>query len=183
MLWLILLLVVILVAGITTTIILVRRKSKSTHIGGGGNGGGGDVVKCRVSSNSDDLTECDPNDTNSCEKCGGLFSCYAVTDDSPYKYTIYKGNNHTELKVPNGSWCLPTKTKTLPCNQYSGFPILTRVSPTENAWTCNCKYPQLFQTAGLFGNCLDEIACNGEGHLVCPPGHSFCKERRNRIPI
>jgi hypothetical protein len=131
--------------------------------------------KCPATIDTKALVECDPKDPNSCNTCSdGLHACFTITDDEPYNIDI----NGSKLKVPNGNWCLPAKIKTLPCNEFSGFPILAKLSNTEYVWKCQCKYPSLFTNAGEFGDCTSEVACgaqlNSNNHLVCPPNSEAC---------
>lgn len=130
-----------------------------------------DKISCNISSNPSLLTKCDPSDRNACTNCTqGLYSC--ITVDSQNQHTI--NQNGTETNIPTGSWCLPPIVKTFPCNTFSGYRVLTKISDSEFAWKCHCKYPELLSNRGVeFGDCTYPVACEGNP-LVCPPEGKYC---------
>ena len=141
------------------------------------------AVRCPASVDPANLIPC--NDDSVCEtKCGPLHTCYQVRQDYLFKESV---TAKEPVLVPDSpasqkGWCLPTKTTTkLKCNELTGTPVLTQLTDTQNAWTCHCKYPFLFQNAGLYGDCTDEVACGARnppltGTLVCPQSMSkYCK--------
>ena len=156
--------IIVLIISIVIAIIV-------SQVGSGGN----DIIpipiddkeKCDVSSDITLLKSCDPTNQDSCNNCsGGPHSCFTVTDDKPYHFSV----DDTILNVPNGNWCLPAQTRTVPCNQFTGYPVLTK-NDNEYIWRCQCKYPTLFKNAGVWGDCTQEVACNaleGQGNLVKP---------------
>jgi hypothetical protein len=66
---------------------------------------------------------------------------------------------------------------TLPCNEWTGVPILTKIGEGKYEWLCDCsKYPDWF-TSAPGGDCTFELVCGYNedpsksiGELVCPPG-------------
>jgi hypothetical protein len=103
------------------------------------------------------------------------------TSEDASKHYRYKLGKTDPIDIANGKWCLPAKPAvgTFPCNPLSGIPVLTDTG-TERAWTCHCRYPNLLQSRGLYGDCTYEVACGkqeGLGRLVCPDGASFCTKK------
>jgi hypothetical protein len=132
---------------------------------------------CDISSDVNKQKKCQSNED--CAQCiGGVHLCYEVDNNSSnselhYRYKMQDGNRTHD--IPKGKWCLPakpTKGKDSPnCNLFSGTPSLTLGKDNTVAWTCHCKYPNLFQNSGLYGDCNYEVACGSElnrGHLVAP---------------
>lgn len=99
-----------------------------------------ELISCPATINLKNLVACTPGDVQACKNCDGLSSCYNVTDNEPY--TFYADDN-TTARVPNGSWCIPTRVTTKTCNAYTATYVLSKVSATENEWNCLCKYPEL----------------------------------------
>ena len=127
--------------------------------------------KCDISNDPTTLKKCDPTDQDTCNNCAnGLHSCFQVTDENPFKLDI----GDDTVNVPNGNWCLPAKIESRPCNRFTGYPVLTKLNDTEYAWRCQCKYPSLFNNQGVFGDCINQVACNSQGDLVCPDGSDYC---------
>jgi len=118
------------------------------------------------------LTKCDPSDVNACTNCEqGLFTCLKVDEKNPFSIKI----NKKPVMVPSGNWCLPPVYVSNPCNPNSGFPILEKKNDREYDWNCQCKYPSLFNTQGVGGDCTYQVACGGPSYpLVCPEGSKFC---------
>lgn len=167
------LLIIGLMCAIVIAIIIVSKIHEHVTPSGGG---GGQTQNCSPNQDVGLMIKCDPNDPKSCDNCSGPSSCYVVDKDHPYYYT-YGSLPNQKIAVPDGTWCLPTKTTTLPCNQFSGYPVLVRLNSQENAWACHCRYPNLFQNKGALGNCTFEVACGyqtGDGQLVCPKGSKYC---------
>ena len=145
-----------------------------------------DRDKCYVSVDPTVLKPCTPGDPDTCDTCkGGLYGCFTVsnTGPNPSPYPIHfkepKSGEPNTLYVPDGNWCLPAQIKTLKCNEFSGFPILTKLTDTEYAWKCQCKYPTIFENKGAEGDCTRQVACEGllsdQNKFVCPTGASYCK--------
>ena len=99
---------------------------------------------------------------------------------SPRAYVCITNTANNEIiDIPDGKWCLP-RVKTNACNQFSGDSILVKEGESY-AWKCNCKYPDLFNNKGEFGDCINEIACGaeyGHGNLVCSDDIEVCKDRK-----
>lgn len=175
--WATLVFVCILIVSIIFVAIRYSKEKLDTTNVSPKNPGKGEPVTCPLTTDSTQLISCDPKDVKSCSACtNGLYACYTVNKENPYTYK--EQNSTIVMKVPDGTWCLPTKTTSLKCTETTGFPILTKISNTENAWTCHCRYPELFTTKGPYGDCMYEVACNkadGEtGRLVCPEKATFC---------
>lgn len=173
--------IIFLILIVITTIILyfVLRKdnSNSPHIDPTPDSG---KINCNITNDMSTLTQCDINDINSCSNCAnGIYKCTKVDNSNPYSVNI----NGQEINIKNGNWCLPIRPKTLPCNLNSGYYILSIIDD-KPVWSCQCRYPNLFQNMGLGGDCIDETACNakeGLGHLVCPPDATYCKSGENWV--
>ena len=173
-------LIILFVLGATILVVYLLRKSRGTGTSSGGGHiippSGKTTVKCPISIHPTKLKSCDPSNPDSCDDCSdGMHACFTVSDDIPYQVQI----DGKTVNIPNGNWCLPAKVKTLPCNEFSGFPILAKLNETEYVWKCQCKYPSLFTNQGEFGDCTQEVACGAENndsnHLVCPPKSTHCK--------
>ncbi len=122
------------------------------------------------------LVNCDPTKKGACDDCGGAtlgYQCYTVNAKNPYTYQV----DTTTYNIPDGTWCLPTKVATRQCNEWTGVPILTKISEGKYEWLCDCsKYPDWFASAPG-GDCTFETVCgyNADstksiGELVCPKG-------------
>jgi hypothetical protein len=163
---------------IVIVVVAVFNKSPSDPGSGDDPNVGPITQPCPLDPNKKVLVACDPKDVSSCSSCSnGFYSCYTVDKENPYQFTA---PNSTDLiNIPDGTWCLPTKTTTLTCNQATGVPILSQLNANENQWICSCKYPKLFSNP-LGGDCLYETACSrlnadSPNHLVCPTGGDFCE--------
>ena len=133
----------------------------------------GPTKNCPVISPFNNLVKCITD--GDCKNCSGAtlgYQCYNVTDKNPYKYI----ENSKSYNIPNGNWCLPTRVKTIQCNEWTGVPILTKTGDKEYQWSCECsKYPDWFGL-GTDGNCTFETVCGynmgdpskSYGELVCP---------------
>ena len=137
--------------------------------------------QCPVTTDVNKLVAC-TSDLD-CVSCDGRAVCREVDNTSPdaNKHYRWKLGTTDPVDIPDGKWCLPAKpaVDTFPCNPLSGFPVLTDTG-TERAWTCHCRYPNLLQGRGLYGDCTYEVACGkqeGLGRLVCPDGASFCTKK------
>lgn len=123
--------------------------------------------KCSVSFAGERLTPC--TDDGDCKFCENT-SCTTVSDAEPYRYRM----GEETMKVPNGKWCLQPRVEDMPCNEMTGFRVLTRNPHFSNyAWECHCKNPKTVRNAGVYGDCIEVVAC-GAGDLVCPPGSTDC---------
>jgi hypothetical protein len=169
-----------LIIGISIIVAIELRKHGGGHVNPDGPSGPSKVT-CPVTIDTSNLQKCNPSDPNSCNKCSeGLHSCFTVTDDNPYhvEQKITDSGEKNIDKVPNGNWCLPAKIKTFPCNEFSGYPVLTKLTQTEYAWRCQCKYPTLFTNKGEFGDCTQEVACgvqeDNNNYLKCPADSKVC---------
>jgi len=142
------------------------------------------TIPCPLDPSDKVLVACDLTDSTSCTDCAhGFHSCYKVDTDHPYQFKA--PSSEVLINVPDGTWCLPTKTTTLNCTEATGVPILAQLNSNENVWMCSCKYPRLFNSEGAFGDCLYETACSrlddeSKSHLICPltvenPEDNYCK--------
>lgn len=174
---LIILLIIGLIIAIIVSVMIANKPSAHITPSGGGGGGAKVAPNCAPSQDPELLIKCDPGDPDTCKNCSGPSSCYTIDEDHPYYYAHGDAPDQ-KFKVPDGNWCLPTKTKTMKCNPYTGYHVLVKLSEKENAWVCNCEYPLMFQKAGALGDCTEELACgaqHGDGQLVCPPDAKYCK--------
>lgn len=137
--------------------------------------------ECPASTDPKDLYTCNPaNQDQDCLVCKGTLphSCVVINADNPHKYQSGTGPAINIPDSPTGmGWCLPAEVKTLPCNQFTGFPVLAKKG-NDYVWKCQCRDENLFINAGEFGDCIQEVACgaqaNSNNYLVCPEGSSFC---------
>lgn len=62
-------------------------------------------------------------------------------------------------KTPEDGVCLQSYSEpSIPCNVWGEY-VLTRVSPTATAWVCRCKYPNIFDSDSLLGDCTVKRVC------------------------
>lgn len=126
------------------------------------------TAKCSASFRDDRLTPCEADDD--CAACEDTM-CVDVSREDHYRY----GRAGETLDVPVGRWCLHPKITDMPCNDVTGFRVLTR-NPTGKGyvWRCHCKNPKTVRNAGVYGDCEEVVAC-GRGELVCPPNSTHCR--------
>ena len=164
--------IILVTSTIVIAIILANKNNNNNHIVPPTP----DMTKeiCNVSVDITQLKSCDPTNQDTCNNChGGLHSCFTVDKNNPYQYAVEKNI----VDLPDGKWCLPSKITSLPCNEFTGFPVLTKLNDTEYAWRCQCKNRSLFTNKGEFGDCIQEVSCGASedlGQLVCPPGTDKC---------